>query len=144
MTDGKSLRNKTIDTPISEELPYIARCIKIKSPITDIHSILDKTIIGDTFSVAPCLPRESVDLIIADPPYNLTKTFCNTTFQKRSKLDYEEYTRRWLSAVEPLLKVTGSIYVCCDWKTSLIIGQVLSDYFHVRNRITWQREKGSC
>lgn len=44
--------------------------------------------------------------------------------------------------VKPLLKENGSIYVCCDWETSLIVGKVLSEFFHVRNRITWQREKG--
>ncbi len=76
------------------------------------------------------------------PPYNLTKSFNGTTFAKKKDVDYEEYTRRWLSAIKPLLKDNGSIYVCCDWETSLIVGKVLSEFFHVRNRITWQREKG--
>ena len=83
-----------------------------------------------------------MDLIVADPPYNLTKSFNGTTFAKRSCSAYESYTRQWLAAVKPLLKETGSIYVCCDWESSLIIGRVLGEFFHVRNRITWQREKG--
>ena len=45
-------------------------------------------------------------------------------------------------AVKPLLKKDGSIYICCDWKTSLIVGTVIEEFFQVRNRITWQREKG--
>ena len=48
----------------------------------------------------------------------------------------------WLEKVVPLLKDTASIYVCCDWKSSLVIGNVLYQYFRMRNRITWQREKG--
>ena len=56
--------------------------------------------------------------------------------------EYGEYTRKWLAAVSPLLKDNGSIYVCCDWESSLIIGNILGDFFTVRNRITWQREKG--
>jgi len=32
--------------------------------------------------------------------------------------------------------------VCCDWNSSMIIGQVLKKHFYVQNRITWQREKG--
>ena len=64
------------------------------------------------------------------------------TFSKKKTTDYEEYTRQWLNTVKPLLKKNGSIYVCCDWETSLIIGRVLGDYFTIRNRITWQREKG--
>ena len=94
------------------------------------------------FSVCPMLPRNSVDLLIADPPYNLTKSFSSTRFAKVSKTEYENYTRRWISAVTPLLKETASIYICCDWESSLIIGRILPDFFCVRNRITWQREKG--
>ena len=40
------------------------------------------------------------------------------------------------------MKSTASIYVCCDWESSSAIARVLKKYFHVRNRITWQREKG--
>lgn len=142
MPQEKAPRNKTIDTPVSEGQPYLTRCITVKSPVADIGAILDKTILGNMFAVAPGLPQESVDLIIADPPYNLAKTFNGTSFPKRRSAAYETYTRRWLTAVEPLLKPTGSIYVCCDWETSLIIGRILGDFFTLRSRITWQREKG--
>lgn len=142
MLKEKASRNKTIDTPVSEGGRYIARCIKIENIIYDVRTILDKTILGDSFSVCPLLPQKSIDLIIADPPYNLTKSFNSSKFAKKVPADYEEYTRRWLSMTFPLLKPDGSIYVCCDWETSLIIGRVLGDFFKIRNRITWQREKG--
>lgn len=142
MQKQKASRNKTIDTPVSQGEKYIKRCMKIESPVTNISEIIDKTIMGDTFEVMPHLPENSVDLIIADPPYNLTKSFNGSTFTKKKKEDYEAYTRKWISAVYPLLKKNGSIYVCCDWESSLIIGNVLSDFFNVKNRITWQREKG--
>ena len=129
MPKEKAPRNKTIDTPISEGQQYIKRCISVNSPVLDIKTILDKTIIGDTFSVTQYLPQESVDLIIADPPYNITKVYNSKTFAKRKSSEYEEYTRRWLSAVYPLLKPNGSIYVCCDWKSSLIVGRVLDEFF---------------
>ena len=142
MAIKKSERNKTIDTPISEGTIYLDRCVSITEKQNSINNVLDRTIIGDTFKVLPLLPPNSVDLVIADPPYNLTKSFNGTTFAKRKKSDYEEYTRQWLRGVKSLLKDTGSIYVCCDWGTSLIIGNVLEEFFSVRNRITWQREKG--
>lgn len=88
------------------------------------------------------LPEKSIDLIIADPPYNLSKDFNGLKFSKKTFFDYEIYTNQWLSLVEPILKESGSIYVCCDWNSSLVIGRVLGNYFKVRNRITWQREKG--
>ncbi len=142
MICDKSARNKTIDTSLSEGKVYLDRCISVEKEQPDLHCVLDKTILGDTFEVCRLLPPKSVDLIIADPPYNLTKSFNGTTFTKKKALDYEEYTRQWLTGIRPLLKDNGSIYVCCDWETSLIIGNVLGDFFHIQNRITWQREKG--
>lgn len=137
----KSSRNKTIDTTVEQGKDYLARCISVNDDQT-MDAVIDKTIIGDTFQVMPLLPSRSVDLVIADPPYNLTKSFHGTTFSKKTVFDYEDYTRQWLSMVHPILKDDGSIYVCCDWETSLIIGRVLGEFFTVRNRITWQREKG--
>ena len=137
----KSTLNKTIDISIDDGKQYLDKCITVESKV-DLQSVINTTIVGDTFQVLPLLPNKSVDLVIADPPYNLTKSFNGTTFTKRKESDYEEYTRQWLSAIKPLLKDDASIYVCCDWETSLIVGKILSEFFYVRNRITWQREKG--
>ena len=142
MAETKAGRNKTIDIPLSEGQHYLDRCITVTENKSDIESVKNKTIIGDMLEVCPFLPEKSVDLIIADPPYNLTKSFNGTTFSKKKEADYEEYTAKWLSAVKPLLKDNGSVYVCCDWETSLIVGRVLGEFFNIRNRITWQREKG--
>ena len=138
----KAGRNKTIDTPLSEGQSYLDRCISISQKKQCLNSVIDKTIIGNMLDVCSVLPEKSVDLIIADPPYNLTKSFNGTIFSKKKDTDYEEYTRQWLSVVKPIMKDNASIYVCCDWESSLIIGKVLGEFFHVRNRITWQREKG--
>ena len=138
----KASRNRTIDTPLQEGQHFLERCITLSEPAEDISSITDKTILGDTFKVCPLLPEKFADLIVADPPYNLTKRFGSRTFSKKHTDEYEDYTRQWLSIVVPLLKDDGTIYVCCDWESSLIIGRVLSEFFTVRNRITWQREKG--
>lgn len=138
----KSSRNKTINTTLEEGQIFFARVKRITSPINDINQILDSTICGDIFSIAPFLPKNSVDLLIADPPYNLTKSFNGKIFSKKKDSEYEIYTRRWLEAIKPLLKENASLYVCCDWRTSLIIGRVLDEMFCLKNRITWQREKG--
>lgn len=142
MNKQKSSRNKTIDLTVEEGKVYLDRCVKLSDIQSTIDGVINKTIIGDTFDVMPLLPRNSVDLVIADPPYNLTKEFNGATFSKKTITDYETYTRNWLSLIYPLMKVDASIYVCCDWETSLIIGRVLGEFFTVRNRITWQREKG--
>lgn len=40
------------------------------------------------------------------------------------------------------MKPTASIYLCGDWQSSPALYAVASHYFHIRNRITWEREKG--
>lgn len=142
MENLKAPRNKTIDTPLNDGQIFLKRCITITQQQTELESIIDKTIIGDMLKICSLLPAKSVDLIVTDPPYNLTKSFNGTIFAKKKNADYEAYTRQWLTAVKPLLKDNGSIYICCDWETSLIIGNILRDFFYIRNRITWQREKG--
>ncbi len=137
----KSSRNKTIDFDISEGSKYLDACLT-EADVEKHIELKDVTILGDNIRIAKLLPNKSIDLLILDPPYNLTKTFSKSKFKKKTAREYEAYTRQWLEAFMPLLKDNASIYVCCDWETSLIIGQVLPDYLIVRNRITWQREKG--
>lgn len=137
----KAERNKTIDLSVEEGAEFLERCIKVESR-KKLSEITDKTINGDTFRVLPLLPENSVDLLIADPPYNLDKDFGGNKFRKSSDELYEEYTESWVKAVLPLLKKNASVYVCCDWKSSCAIERVLKKYFYIQNRITWQREKG--
>ncbi len=137
----KGGRNKTLDTSIEEGAKYLERCIRLREK-ADIQAVTDKTILGDAFEVLPLLPEKSVDLLIADPPYNRTKYYNGRRFSKTDAEAYADFTRRWLALVQPLLKPDASVYVCCDWESSLIIGSVLPEFFTVRNRITWQREKG--
>lgn len=137
----KALRNKTIEIDAAEEKALLAKCIKVEKAVTE-EAILDKTILGDSFEVMENLPHGFADLIIADPPYNLSKDFGGNKFKKSSFEEYEKYTESWVKAIYPLLSENGSLYVCCDWESGMVIGNVLSKYFSVKNRITWQREKG--
>lgn len=137
----KAPRNKTIDFNLNIGKKYLNQCLKINSQVK-INVITNKTIIGDIFNVLKFLPKKSIDLVIADPPYNLDKNFNGNKFRKTSNASYIEYTNKWIELVAPLLKDNGSIYVCCDWKCSNAIETVLNKYFIIQNRITWQREKG--
>ena len=137
----KAPRNRTIDISVEEGQPYLDRCIRVERPAA-LGSVLDRTILGDALRVLPLLPRAFASLLIADPPYNLDKDFSGERFRRISDEEYAAYTRRWLEAALPLLQKDASVYVCCDWRSSPVVGTVLKEYLHVQNRITWQREKG--
>lgn len=142
MHEPKATRNKTLTLSEEEISMFKAKLTTLPGRQSTIQTLLDKTVQGDFFQIAPLLPPNSMDLIIADPPYNLTKRFQETVFTKKNERAYEDYTRSWITLCAALLKETGSIYVCCDWQSSLIVGRVLGEFFHIRNRLTWQREKG--
>jgi site-specific DNA-methyltransferase (adenine-specific) len=88
------------------------------------------------------LPAGSVDLIIADPPYNLSKIYAGKSFRKMDRESYREFCGRFAEASKRVLKANGSIYICCDWRDSVIVFEALEKFFYIKNRITWQREKG--
>ncbi len=136
-----SQRNKTITVSPCEENTLLANCITPEKAISEDEA-RNIVIYDDVFHAAGKLPDGFVDLLIVDPPYNMTKTFGETVFRKSSAEEYRDFTFSWLNALRHTLKETASIYVCCDWCTSIIVGEVLSECFSVRNRITWQREKG--
>lgn len=135
----KSERNKTIDFPLEVADEYLSFCVK-EEQVAEIAP--NSIVIGDAFNALEKVKDKSVDLLIVDPPYNLDKNFHGNGFKKQNNQQYAEYTEKWLLAVKGKLKDTASLYVCCDWKSALVIGGILDEHFILRNRITWQREKG--
>lgn len=109
---------------------------------TDVATLTNRIIYQDTLDCLEYLPDSFIDLLIVDPPYNMTKKFGSHTFSKTSNTEYEEWLETWVAKITRSLKSTASIYVCCDWSSSKAVQTVLEKHFTVRNRITWEREKG--
>lgn len=97
---------------------------------------------GDLFDVLPTLPDGFANLIIVDPPYNLTRNFGDKKFTVVSPQQYEEYLRSWFSPLCDKLAPDGTLYMCGDWRCSSSMQRVIEERLTILNRITWQREKG--
>jgi site-specific DNA-methyltransferase (adenine-specific) len=108
----------------------------------DINAVGNKIVNQDIFEALGFLPVGFVDLLILDPPYNLTKIFTSNTFRKKSIAKYAQWFESLLVKLLPTLKNTASVYVCSEWYSSTAIYLVLDKLLKVRNRITWEREKG--
>ncbi len=106
------------------------------------EKILNKTILSDLFDVLDYLPESFADLIIIDPPYNLSRDFHGFKFKATDSERYSDYLRSWFPKIVRTLKPNGSLYLCGDWKNTSVLQQVMSEHLTVLNRITWQREKG--
>jgi site-specific DNA-methyltransferase (adenine-specific) len=100
------------------------------------------TIHGDYRHWIGVLPLTHVDLLFLDPPYNLDKAFNGNRFARRSMQEYTQWLDGVLCQLMPLLKPTATVYICGDWLTSHSIFEAASHHLHIRNRITWEREKG--
>ena len=134
-----SPNNRTLILYKEEKEELEKQLTKLNKPV-EILEITNKTIFGDLLQNLKHLPTAFVDLLIIDPPYNLDKQFGDTKFSKMS--DFQEYVESWFVPLLRILKPTASVYVCCDWQCSNDIYQVISKYLHIKNRITWEREKG--
>jgi len=134
-------RNRTITLSRAETNRYGKDLIHLSKPVK-IDALGNKIVNHDIFEIIGLLPEGFVDLLILDPPYNLTKTFTSTTFRKKSIAKYAEWFENLLVRLLPTLKNTASVYVCSEWCSSTAVHLVLDKLLKVRNRITWEREKG--
>ncbi|MEP7214077.1 MAG: DNA methyltransferase [Acidobacteriota bacterium] len=132
-------RNRTITLAAAEQERLGKRITRVTASSADLR---DQIVCGDAFGVLEKLPKTSFDLLFADPPYNLTKSFGSEKFRRTNESDYEVWLDSWLRLCVPLLKPTASVYICGDWRSSGAIQRVGSKYFRLQNRITWEREKG--
>jgi site-specific DNA-methyltransferase (adenine-specific) len=142
MTDSpRAERNRTVVLSTQEKQTYLSRLLRVNTCING-SLIANSTINQDSFSTLSLLEGRFIDLLFIDPPYNLTKSFNGKVFRQRDLDEYAVWLDSLIKELVRLLKPTASIYVCGDWRSSAAIHYVLDRYFIVRNRITWEREKG--
>ncbi len=141
MQKTRASRNRTVRLSDNERGNYRHRLLKTDNFVS-LEQVLNKIINQDIFEVVDYLPSEFVDLLFVDPPYNLTKTFNTRSFKQISVKQYMDWMESWLKKMTRLLKPTASIYICGDWRSSSAIHLLCKKYFIVRNRITFEREKG--
>lgn len=68
-----------------------------------------KVVLGDALKRVKDIENESVDLVIADPPYNLWKNYGNDSDSKNFK-EYLNFTKEWTSEAKRILKKNGTLY----------------------------------
>ncbi|MCB1463828.1 MAG: site-specific DNA-methyltransferase [Nitratireductor sp.] len=113
----------------------------------------DSIIKGDCVAALEALPEHSVDVIFADPPYNL-QLDGELTRPDQSKVDavdddwdkfsdfaaYDDFTRAWMLAARRVLKPSGTIWVIGSYHNIFRVGTVLQDLgFWVLNDIIWRK-----
>ena len=133
--------NRTITLSDDERKTY-------QDYISDHFELNENSVIcGDFAKINNQIPDEYFDLILLDPPYNLTKKYGENIFKSMTDAEYIEYILFILKECLKKLKPSGTMYVCGDWKTSYLQRKALEHCENemlcdVINRITWARDKG--
>lgn len=120
---------------------------------SNVHVLADRVIRGDCAEVMAAMPAASVDMIFADPPYNLQLR--NELFRPdQSRVDgvdddwdrfadfaaYDRFTRGWLAQARRLLKPDGTLWVIGSYHNIFRIGAILQDLgFWILNDVIWRK-----
>lgn len=120
----------------------VARSIYISNEktVSENHSLAFKTDLGQMFkgdcvSLMSQMDRESVDLIFADPPFNLNKNYESGMNDKVETEEYLKWTEQWVKGCIDLLKYGGSMFVWNIPKWNTHIAGILNRYLTFKNWI---------
>jgi site-specific DNA-methyltransferase (adenine-specific) len=102
-----------------------------------------KILCGDSLQELLKIPDESVDLVIADPPYNLGKEYGNTSDRKNFD-EYINFTRTWTQECRRILKQEGTMYVFVGFRMISYVYQILESDLSMNfvNWICWHYTQG--
>jgi len=114
---------------------------------------LDRIVMGDCIATMRALPAKSVDLIFADPPYNLQLggdlsrpdgSHVDAVTDDWDKFDslaiYDRFTREWLGEAKRILKDNGSIWVIGSYHNIFKVGSAIQDLgYWILNDIVWRK-----
>ncbi|MBI2299870.1 MAG: site-specific DNA-methyltransferase [Armatimonadetes bacterium] len=131
--------------------PSRSRVQPVHSPHPGLAPWLDRVVCADCLELLEQLPDESIDLIFADPPYNLqlAQTLirpdssvvdaCDDEWdQFESFAAYDQFTRAWLSACRRVLKDSGTLWVIGSYHNIFRVGAALQDLgYWVLNDVVW-------
>jgi site-specific DNA-methyltransferase (adenine-specific) len=92
---------------------------------------------GDCLQVLPNLPAQSVDLVFADPPYNIGKRFAQFNDTWPTDAEYADWCYSWLDQSVRVLKPAGSLYVMTSTQAMPYLDLWLRDRITVLSRIVW-------
>lgn len=135
--------------------PKVARATvrKVAAPVDTRVLPLDQIVRGDCIAAMRAMPDKSVDMIFADPPYNLQLggelfrpdgSHVDAVTDDWDKFDtfaaYDAFTRAWLAEAHRILKDTGSIWVIGSYHNIFRVGTAVQDLgYWILNDIVWRK-----
>lgn len=111
-----------------------------KQKIENVELVSDENTIialGDTINFLNGIKNETIDLIFADPPYNLGKDFGKGKDSWDCKKEYLDWCYKWIDECFRVLKPDGSFYLMNSTQNIPFINIYLEEHYHIVNNIIW-------
>ncbi len=138
---------------VIEKVSARAASLRAPSVLVPGELPLDRILMGDCIATMRALPAKSVDLIFADPPYNLQLggdlsrpdgSHVDAVTDDWDKFDslaiYDRFTREWLGEAKRILKDNGSIWVIGSYHNIFKVGSAIQDLgYWILNDIVWRK-----
>jgi site-specific DNA-methyltransferase (adenine-specific) len=113
-------RNRTL-TCSAAELESLAKELLRLAAAARPEEVIGRVIHQDFHDARRFLPSAFAELVILDPPYNLTKNYNGHVFQAKEAEAYTRWFDEILCSLMPLLRPSATVYACSDWQTSTLI-----------------------
>ena len=149
----ETLSKENRSVSIATTAPVRIETARSSDPYVSDKDVLNKILIGDCIAILEQLPANSVDLVFADPPYNL-QLDGDLLRPNNSRVDgvhqdwdqfasfnaYDNFTRRWLKACRRVLKKDGALWVIGSYHNIFRVGAALQDLdYWLLNDVVWRK-----
>lgn len=108
-----------------------------KIPFLERHNDDNIVICGDSIEILKTIKDKTVDLIFADPPYNIGKDFGNNVDKWDSKQSYVEWCKKWIDECFRILKDEGTFYFMTSTQHISMLDVYVQEKYNVLARIVW-------
>ena len=131
--DSRKVSDVAVQYKLPGFEPRISRPVPSGKKVETLWNIVHQ---GDALEILRQYSDNSVDLVFADPPYNLEKSY-NTYNDEQTTKEYLDWCNAWLAEYARILKPTGSLYVLNLPRWTMYHADFLNKHLHFQNWIVW-------
>jgi len=136
--EGIAAGRVVLEPPVQYHLPgFLEPHIRYSAVVNEVEDKMINVVHhGDAVEILKRYPDNSIDLVFADPPYNLDKAY-HVYDDERADEEYIKWCNSWLREYVRILKPTGSLYVLNLPRWTMYHAVFLNQYLYFQNWIVW-------
>jgi len=136
--EGIAVGRAVLEPPVQYRLPgFLKPDVRYSAVVNEVGDrMFDVVHHGDAVRILQQYPDNSIDLVFADPPYNLDKAY-HVYDDEQADMEYVKWCNAWLQEYVRILKPTGSLYVLNLPRWTMYHAAFLNQRLYFQNWIVW-------